>query len=142
LNVSGGRYNSGLRVPRRLSISTRSTVERTCTRRGRTYVRARILLHLNHNAADHIIQANGAAATTNHLKRCTLPQKTFIGRVEWHFQRRACDPSLSAAARNRALQGRIQGLPLKINLQGRAMAPPAPGNLFSGAAHLVSRPCK
>lgn len=30
---------------------------------------ARILLHLNYNAADHIIQANGAAATTNHSKR-------------------------------------------------------------------------
>ena len=46
---------------------------------GGVCVYVRILLHLNYNAADHIIQANGAAATTNHLKRCTLPQKTFIG---------------------------------------------------------------
>ena len=46
------------------------------------------------------------------------------------------------AARNQILQGRIQGPPLKINFQGRAMALTTPRNSFSGAAHPVSRPWK
>jgi hypothetical protein len=70
----------------------------------------------------------------------SLLQKSFIGAGRIAFSGRARHPSLSPAARNSLFQRRVKGPPLKTYFQRQVMAPTAPGNAFTGAAHNMTRP--